>query len=138
MTATRRRLTQKVPLIDMRRSSRGGFGMADDGDEDPKARLEALERKLASKRKVEKPTRHQDEHYSQAQMAWRMVIELVAGLVIGFGIGFGLDTLFGTMPLLLIVFTLLGFAAGIKTVLRTASEMQTDALAEAGDDSERD
>jgi ATP synthase protein I len=30
-----------------------------------------------------------EEHYSQAQLAWRMVIELVAGLGIGFGIGLG-------------------------------------------------
>ena len=35
------------------------------------------------------------EHYSQAQLAWRMVVELVAGLGIGFAIGYGLDSLFG-------------------------------------------
>ena len=94
-----------------------------DSDADRRARLEALEAKLASKRKVEPPKRHTDEHYSQAQMAWRMVIELVAGLGIGFGIGYGLDALFGTRPFLMIVFVLLGFAAGIKTVLRTAREL---------------
>lgn len=92
-------------------------------DEDRKARLEALEAKLAGKRPREAPKRHQDEHYSQAQMAWRMVIELVAGLAIGLGMGFGLDMLFGTRPWLMIVFTLFGFAAGIKTMMRTAREM---------------
>ena len=53
-----------------------------------------------------------------------MVIELVAGLGIGFGIGYGLDTLFGTMPLFLILFIFLGFAAGVLTMLRSAREVQ--------------
>ena len=61
--------------------------------------------------------------HDQAHVAWRMVIELVAGLGLGVGIGFGLDHLFGTRPLMLVVFTLLGFAAGIKTMLRTAAEL---------------
>lgn len=61
--------------------------------------------------------------FSQANMAWRMVTELVAGMVLGFGIGYGLDWLFGTMPILLILFTLLGLVAGIKTMMRTAGEI---------------
>lgn len=103
-------------------------------DADRKARLEALEAKLADKRAPEAaPKRHQDEHYSQAQMAWRLVIELVAGLAIGFGIGYGLDTLFGTLPWLMIVFTMLGFAAGIRTMLRSAKEMNAPDQGETGD-----
>ena len=31
--------------------------------------------------------------------------------------------LFGTLPIFLIIFALLGFAAGVKTMLRTAAEM---------------
>jgi ATP synthase protein I len=56
-----------------------------------------------------------------------MVIELVAGLMIGFGIGYGLDTLFGTMPVFLVLFILAGFAAGVKTMLSSAREMQAKA-----------
>lgn len=107
-------------------------------DEDRRARLETLEAKLAEKRVVETPKRHQDEHYTQAQMAWRMVIELVAGLLIGFGMGYGLDALFGTAPWLMIVFTLLGLAAGIRTMLRTAKEMQSQPPETSGGDTERD
>ena len=59
-----------------------------------------------------------------AQHAWRMVIELVAGLGIGFGIGYGLDALFGSAPWLMVVFTMLGFAAGVKTMMRSAQEIQ--------------
>ena len=105
-------------------------------DQDRRARLEALEAKLAGKREVEEPKRHQDEHYSQAQMAWRMVIEMVTGLLIGFGMGYGLDALFGTMPWMMIVFTLLGLAAGIKVMLRSAKEM--NAPETSGGDTERD
>lgn len=94
-------------------------------DEDRKARLDALEAKLAEKRAPSEETRHQDTHHAQAQQGWRMVIELVAGLGIGFGIGYGLDTVFGTLPIFMILFTLFGLAAGIKTMLRTAQEMQS-------------
>ena len=65
-----------------------------------------------------------EEHYSQAQLAWRMVIELVAGLGIGFGIGYGLDSLFGTTPIFLVLFIFLGFAAGVNVMLRSAKEIQ--------------
>jgi ATP synthase protein I len=83
-----------------------------------------LEAKIAAAKKATEPKPRGDEHYSQANLAWRMVIELVAGLMIGFGIGFGLDSLFGTMPLFLVIFILLGLAAGIRVMLRTAQEAQ--------------
>lgn len=59
-----------------------------------------------------------------------MVIELVAGLGIGFGIGYGLDWLFGTLPIFMVLFVMLGLAAGIKTMLRSAKEIQEKQLAE--------
>jgi ATP synthase protein I len=95
--------------------------MADDRHSD---RLKALEERIAKAKGVTAPKPHSDEHYSQAQLAWRMVIELVAGLMIGFGIGYGLDTLLGTRPIFLMLFTLLGFAAGVKTMIRSAREIQ--------------
>ena len=112
-----------------------GFGMSET-DQDRKVRLEALEAKLAEKRVVETPKRHQDEHYSQAQMAWRLVIELVTGLLIGFGVGFGLDKVFGSAPWMMILFTLLGLAAGVNVMLRSAKEM--NAPETSGSDTERD
>ena len=92
-------------------------------EDDPKQRLAELEMRIAAAKGAKEETPHQEEHYSQAQQAWRMVIELVAGLLIGFGIGYGLDTLFGTMPIFLVLFTLLGFAAGVKTMVRSAHEI---------------
>ena len=70
-----------------------------------------------------------DEHFSQANIAWRMVIEMVSGLGIGFGIGYGLDVLLGTLPLMLVIFTLLGFAAGVRVMLRTSREVEQERLA---------
>jgi ATP synthase protein I len=109
--------------------------VSDSHDDDHAARMRALEERLARHRDQAEPPRHQESHYSQAQVAWRMVIELVAGLGIGFGVGYGLDTLFGTMPIFLIPFIFFGLAAGVKTMLRTAKELQVKQQAEqAGDD----
>lgn len=89
-------------------------------------RLQALEDRLEQLKGAPNEKPHTEEHYSMAQHAWRMVIELVAGLGIGFFIGLGLDALIGTKPWLMIVFTLLGFVAGIKTMIRSAHEMQRE------------
>jgi ATP synthase protein I len=97
-----------------------------DPDQD---RMRALEARIAAAKSRANPQRSKvEEHHSQAQLAWRMVIELVAGLVIGFGMGYGLDYLFGTTPWLMVVFVILGLIAGIKTMIRSANEVQRDAL----------
>lgn len=85
-------------------------------------RLRSLETRLGQKVEPEGPSRG-EEHFSQANMAWRMVTELVAGLAIGFGVGFGLDYVTGLRPVFMVVFVLLGLAAGIKTMMRTANEI---------------
>lgn len=92
--------------------------------------LADLEARIAQAKAAQAPGPRADEHYSQANMAWRMVIEMVAGLGIGFGIGYGLDLLLGTIPIFLVVFTLLGLAAGIKTMMRSAREIQQQQEAE--------
>lgn len=95
-------------------------------DED---RMAALEARIAAAKSRAAPERSDvEEHHSQAQLAWRMVIELVAGLGIGFGIGYGLDWVLGTTPWLMVVFVILGFIAGIKTMIRSANELQRTAL----------
>lgn len=98
--------------------------------EPDRARLDALEKRIAAVKAVHAPKPHQETHYAQANLAWRMVIELVAGLGIGFGIGYGLDVLFGTLPLFLVLFILAGFAAGVRTMLRSAKEVQARQAAE--------
>ena len=107
-------------------------------NDDPAERMKALEARIAAARGDDKKKPHSEEHYSQGQMAWRMVIELVAGLGIGFGIGYGLDALFGTTPWLMIVFIFVGLAAGVKTMMRSAQEMQRDQLAKDASKQEED
>ncbi|WP_052042149.1 AtpZ/AtpI family protein [Paracoccus sphaerophysae] len=86
-------------------------------------RLRALERRLDDLGRDQRPQTPGADKFYQANQAWRMVVELVAGLAIGFGVGYGLDRLFGTTPIMLVIFIFLGFAAGVKTMLRTAAEM---------------
>jgi len=95
-------------------------------------RLRALEERIAARKSRDAPKPHQEEHYSQAQLAWRMVIELVSGLGIGFGIGYGLDVLLGTQPFLMVLFIFFGLAAGVKTMMRTAQEAQAKTEAREG------
>ena len=100
---------------------------------DESERLKRLEERIARLRGPEERP-HTEEHYSQAQLAWRMVTELVAGLGIGFGIGLGLDALFGTRPFLMVLFIFLGLAAGIKTMMRTANEIGRKAAERPAED----
>lgn len=59
--------------------------------------------------------------------AFKIVGELVVGVVVGGGIGWVLDRQFGTGPVLLALFLVLGFAAGLSNVVRTARRMQAKA-----------
>ena len=52
-----------------------------------------------------------------------MVLELVTGMFLGLAIGYGLDALFGTLPVFLVIFALLGFAAGVKTMMNSARQL---------------
>ncbi len=98
--------------------------------EPDKEQLQALNDRLEQLKKSQGPKARMDEHYSQANQGWRMVTELVAGLMIGFGIGFGLDKLLGTLPIMLVIFTLLGLAAGINVMMRTAKEVSEEHAAQ--------
>ncbi len=99
---------------------------------DPK-RLEELSERIAAVKKQQEPKPKEQSKVSQAQHAWRMIIELSVGIGIGVGIGYGLDVLFGTMPWFLVPFTLLGFAAGVNVMLKTAKELQEENAAELAD-----
>lgn len=100
-------------------------------------RLAALDARLKTAKGPEGETpKAGDEITSQAGMAWQMVIELVVGLAIGFGIGYGLDAIFGTAPIFMVLFILLGFAAGVKVMLGTAKQMQTQQAARKAADEE--
>ena len=52
---------------------------------------------------------------------YRLASEFVAGTLVGGLFGYGFDYVFGTLPLGLIVFLLLGFGAGILNMARAAN-----------------
>jgi ATP synthase protein I len=107
--------------------------MADDPDPD---RLRALEARLQQVKDQARPSVRAStgKGFSQGEVAWRMVIELVTGMMIGMGIGYGIDVLAGTLPVFLAIFTLLGFAAGVKTMLGTAAQLNRTAAGQGGAD----
>lgn len=69
-------------------------------------------------------------------MAFRVGVELVAGLIVGGGLGWLLDYWLDTLPLMLIVFFILGAAAGMLNVYRTA--MAINKAAANGEETEHD
>ena len=60
--------------------------------------------------------------------ALKISTELVAAVVVGSTIGFLLDNWFDTKPLLTICFFIMGVAAGILNVFRSAKKMQKKLL----------
>lgn len=102
--------------------------------ENRSARLDELDRRIRAAREAQQPKRGKTgEKFAMANMAWRMTLELVVGGLVGAAMGWGLDLLLGTMPLMLIVFILLGFAAGVRTVMRSAREVERQQAAEAAE-----
>jgi ATP synthase protein I len=63
---------------------------------------------------------------SQSGIATRIVGELIGGLVVGSGLGWGFDRIFHTAPWGLVVFFVLGAAAGIRGVMRVAQTVSAD------------
>jgi ATP synthase protein I len=62
---------------------------------------------------------------------FRLSSELVAGVLVGAAIGWALDRWLGISPWGMIVFLLLGFAAGVLNVMRSAGVVPTRTLGPA-------
>ena len=86
------------------------------------ARLQRLGERLgqqAQSRKVEAgPPQDTGQSASALARGFRLSTELVAGVLVGAFIGWALDKWLGISPWGMIVFLLLGFAAGILNVVR--------------------
>lgn len=92
-------------------------------------RLDALEGKLATAKGRRTPPAEEQEGRGRALgQAMRLATELVAGVAVGGFIGWALDRLFGTAPLLMVTFLVLGAGAGILNVVRTAKAMQGEPM----------
>ncbi|NOR61527.1 MAG: F0F1 ATP synthase subunit I [Rhodobacteraceae bacterium] len=102
--------------------------MSDNPDPD---RLKALAEKLEVAQAVPVHKKHDAGKYSGAGPAWQMVVELTTGMAIGVILGLALDSWTGLAPLFIVVFTLLGFAAGVRVMMQTATAHQKKAEAKA-------
>jgi ATP synthase protein I len=100
------------------------------------ARLGSLEHRLSEVRgnrkiQTDQPGAESGDGAARASAmarGFRLSSELIAGVVVGAAIGWGFDRLLSTSPWGLIVFFLLGFAAGVINVMRSAGvvpEQQT-------------
>lgn len=89
-------------------------------------RLDAFERATAERHKGPPP--------SSMGIAFRFSAEMVAGLLVGGGVGYGIDWLAGTRPVFLIVFFVLGAAAGLLNVVRAARELNAEITAKRDGD----
>ena len=88
-------------------------------------KLKDLDHKLneiREKKVLNKPTN--GHALKSAHIGWRMILELVIGILLGVLLGFGLDYLFNTTPIFLIIMIFFGFAAGVKTMMKTAKEIK--------------
>ncbi len=93
-------------------------------------RLDKLQTKQAAGAKRPPP--------NQSGIAFRFATELMAALIVGGGMGWGIDWLFGhfgfhTKPAFLILFFVLGAAAGIRNVMRAATEINAEIAAMRSD-----
>lgn len=88
-------------------------------------RASEIGRKLDEVKARKAPPTEVDRNRGRAMgEAFKIVAELVVGVVVGGGLGWVIDRQLGTAPWLLVVFLVLGFAAGMSNVIRTARQMQ--------------
>lgn len=101
--------------------------MAENRPQDPEhGDLDALGRRLAETRRnrgvpSKLAMRLKSPPGSALGLAFRVAVELVSALAVGLGIGWLLDTWLDTRPWLMILFIVLGGAAGVLNVYRMAS-----------------
>lgn len=91
---------------------------------DISSRLKDLSARIAAEKSEQRAAEKPSMKYQGASdysKGYKLASEFVAGVLVGGLIGFGLDKLFGTLPLFLIVFLLLGFGAGILNMSRSAN-----------------
>ena len=88
------------------------------------ARLQRLGEGLGQARRADRPSDGPGEDRATTASGYakgfRLSSELVAGVLVGAGLGWLIDRWVGIAPWGLIVFLLLGFAAGVLNVMRSA------------------
>ncbi len=84
----------------------------------PDARLDSLEERLERAQAVEAKRTHRAEHDPSTRIGQLLFGHLIGAPFGGGLIGWGLDYWFGTFPLLFLLMLFLGFAVGVRNVIR--------------------
>lgn len=84
---------------------------------DPLPSLDALQKKI-DKNKPEGDKDSPDAAAAETGKAMNLATELMAGVGVGGVIGYFVDRAFETSPIFFILFFFLGFAAGIRNLMR--------------------
>ncbi len=125
--------------------------MTDPKDQELSTRRAKLDAALAEKAgKQEDKDKSSPKDSAGWGAAVKISSEFIGGILVGAGIGYLLDSFAGTAPWGMIVFLMLGFAAGILNVLRATGKVaepdnrmsdgtsdQINAVAPKGDDKEQ-
>jgi ATP synthase protein I len=101
-------------------------------------RLAEIEERLRRAREKRDEVRRVEAPNSKLGIAFRLVTELMAAVIVGGAIGWGLDRILGTGPFLFIVMFMVGVAAGMYTVVRSAQQMNRDQAAKDAERSKRE
>jgi ATP synthase protein I len=94
--------------------------------------LRALGKRLDEVRRQKEP-RSPEAPPTSLGIATRFATELVVAVAFGGGLGWVLDRWLGTKPIFLLVLVLLGAAAGIRNVMRAATEINAKQAASSKD-----
>ena len=78
---------------------------------------------IAKKNLQKKQTKNKGTNAASFGKALKISTELVAAVIVGSTLGFILDSSFDTKPFLTICFFIIGVAAGILNVIRSAKNM---------------
>lgn len=96
-----------------------------------KARAGEIDKRLDEARERISPKSNVDPRVRGQAMGQglRIAIELVVGVAFGGFVGWWLDRYCGTAPWLMVVMVIVGFAAGMMNIIRTAQRLQAEAEA---------
>lgn len=101
-------------------------------------RLEKLDERLQELRDHKDPGEAARRDRSALSQGVKIASELVASILVGGIIGWQLDKWLSTTPFLLIIFFLLGTAAGLRSVMRSAAALSKTTEPTASKDSDRE
>ena len=108
---------------DETRKSGPGRQGGDHRDDDLERRRRNLEASLATRQPDRQERKQGAGGAAGYGQAMKLSSEFIAGIAVGAGLGWMIDRLAGTSPWGLVVFLLLGFAAGVLNVLRSVGKV---------------